>query len=306
MIAGASEARWVRPQPRRTIPAGFIDRVLREAFPRSGLLNLQPLTDGLRNANFKLQLDAAPNLVVLRIYEHDPSLCQKEIDLIQLVAGSIPVPEALYADARPSESMPPFALSRWVEGISFREILRSGDARVIASAANAAGQTLAALGHFPFPNLGWLAPGPKVVQDAVQVGANPIPRFVDFCLASPNLQRRTTVELRDRIGALVWSWSPQLAAAHHEARLVHGDFGKRNLLMSSVGGNWPVAAVLDWEFAVSGSPLADLATSCDTRSLRVQSLNRISRRRIYRLEGRCPTDGANSPGCWICPFCARA
>ena len=33
--------------------------------------------------------------------------------------------------------------------------------------------------------------------------------------------------------------------------------GKRNLLVREVEGAWQVAAVLDWEFAVSGSPLID-------------------------------------------------
>jgi hypothetical protein len=61
-----------------------------------------------------------------------------------------------------------------------------------------------------------------------------------------------------RTRALVWSWAPQLAHLDDAAYLVHGDFGKRNLLVRSVAGKWIVAAVLDWELAVSGSPLADL------------------------------------------------
>ncbi len=34
--------------------------------------------------------------------------------------------------------------------------------------------------------------------------------------------------------------------------------GKRNLLVRKVGEKWTVAAVLDWEFAVAGSPLVDV------------------------------------------------
>jgi fructokinase len=56
----------------------------------------------------------------------------------------------------------------------------------------------------------------------------------------------------------VWSWAPRFAQLDDEACLVHGDFGKRNLLVRSIAGKWFLAAVLDWEFAVSGSPLADL------------------------------------------------
>ena len=106
------------------MPPGFVERVVQAASPGARYLKLQPLTAGLRNSNFKLQLNTAPGLVVLRIYEHDPSLCQKEIDLIHLVARTIPVPEMLYAEPDDSETMPPFALFRFIEGLSFREIKR--------------------------------------------------------------------------------------------------------------------------------------------------------------------------------------
>jgi fructokinase len=43
-----------------------------------------------------------------------------------------------------------------------------------------------------------------------------------------------------------------------ETSLVHCDYGKRNLLVRSCAGRWQIAAVLDWEFAVSASPLIDL------------------------------------------------
>jgi aminoglycoside phosphotransferase (APT) family kinase protein len=56
----------------------------------------------------------------------------------------------------------------------------------------------------------------------------------------------------------MWSNAPQLAALNSQSRLVHGDFGHRNLLVQCIDGVWRVAAVLDWEFAISGSPLADI------------------------------------------------
>jgi aminoglycoside phosphotransferase (APT) family kinase protein len=40
--------------------------------------------------------------------------------------------------------------------------------------------------------------------------------------------------------------------------LVHGDFGNRNLLVRRGPDGWAVAAVLDWEYALAGSPLIDL------------------------------------------------
>ncbi len=249
----------MRPEPRRSLPAAVLERIVFTAFPGCRVVASKLLAGGLRNANFKLQLDLTPEPLVLRIYEHDPSLCQKEIDLMDLVRGAVPVPEVIHAEPNGCEDLPPFRLTRWVDGITFRDLKRGGDAEAIAQAAHAAGETLAAIGLFSFAKSGWIAPGPAV-SSPLLAGADAMPRFIDLCLATQNLQQRMAEEWRDRAHDLVWSWAPRLAALDGETRLVHGDFNKRNLLVRCTAGRWNVAAVLDWEFAVSGSPLADLGT----------------------------------------------
>ena len=57
---------------------------------------------------------------------------------------------------------------------------------------------------------------------------------------------------------MVWSYAKDMAGLDEERCLVHGDFGKRNLLLQCVAGKWTVAAVLDWEFAISETPLIDI------------------------------------------------
>jgi aminoglycoside phosphotransferase (APT) family kinase protein len=256
ILSVPDEARWIRSEPRRSLDASVLERVVRTAFPHCRVAQLRPLTDGFRNANFKVQLDTG-GLVVVRIYEHDASLCQKEVDLFSLVAGSVPVPRVIHAEPGGLENLPPFVLMRYVEGVTFRSLKRSRDKEAIAQASFSVGETLAAIGRFRFPRSGWLAPGPIVTKPLLE-GPEAMPRFVDQCLASTNLKLRMPAELRDRTHAFVWSWAARLAEFDSHASLVHGDFGKRNLLVSCVDGKWSVAAVLDWEFAVSSSPLADL------------------------------------------------
>lgn len=258
MLPGAPlEARWVRCEPRRTLPAETLDRMVHTAFPRCRVTGMQPLGGGLRNANFKLRLEGRPEPVVLRIYEHDASLCRKELDVLRLVGGSVPVPEAIHAEPYGVEDLPPFTLARYVEGISLRDLGRSGDMGAVAQAASSAGEILGAIGRATFDRPGWLAPGPAVTAPLLE-GKDPTPRFVDLCLSSMNLVRRMPADLRDGASGLVWRWAPELARADEEARLVHGDFNGRNLLVRCLAGRWSVVAVLDWEFAVSGSPLGDL------------------------------------------------
>jgi hypothetical protein len=258
MIDGAPvESRWFRPEPRRTLPADLLGQIVDTAFSGCRVLDVHPLADGLRNSNFRLHLDSAPTCVVLRIYEHDPSLCRKEVDLLNLIRHSVPTPEVIHAEPSGLDGIPPFVFLRYVEGISFRDLKRTGNVGSIFEAAYIVGQTLALIGRTTFTKSGWLGAGPNVGAPLLE-GENSGPRFVDLCLAAPHLRRRVGASLRDQTQALVWSYAHQFTGLDDERCLVHGDFGKRNLLVQQVGGKWSVAAVLDWEFAVSGSPLIDV------------------------------------------------
>ena len=258
MISGAPhEARWVRSEPRRALSASDLDRIIQSAFGQNRVAEVQPLIAGRRNANFKVRLASGADWFVVRIYEHDASLCQKEVDLIRLIRSSVPVPEVIHSEPGGLDHLSPFVVMRYVEGITFRELKFSGNPTEIAEAAFSIGETLAGIGRFTFPKSGWLAPGPTVTAPLLE-GRDATPRFVDGCLASTNLQGRMSAELRDRVRGFVWSWTARLAELDSQACLVHGDFGKHNLLVRREGGRWMVAAVLDWEFALSGSPLADV------------------------------------------------
>jgi hypothetical protein len=114
MLPGAPhEARWIRSEPRRTLPAEILNRMVHTAFPRCRIIETQPLGDGLRNANFKLRLDGHPEPAVLRIYEHDASLCRKELDLLRLAGGAVPVPEVIHTEPHGLEDLPPKPMAEY-------------------------------------------------------------------------------------------------------------------------------------------------------------------------------------------------
>ena len=257
MLPGAPAAsQWIVSEPRRTLPTRALQRLLQIAVGEYRALDVRPLTEGFRNANFKVVLDGA-DPVVIRIYEHDRTLCEKEMDVLALVAGSVPVPEVIHAEPAGFDDLPPFAVMRFVDGMNLRELKHAGGKAAIAQSAQSAGEVLAAIGKFQFERSGWIRPGLSIGVPLLH-GPDPGPRFVDLCLTSPTFQARVPAELRDRIHAHIWHWAPALAASDDQAQLVHCDFGGRNLLVNNVGGRWSVVAVLDWEFAIAGSPLADI------------------------------------------------
>jgi fructokinase len=212
------------------------------------------LTDGFRNSNFRVRLDS--ETAVLRVYEHDASLCRKEIDLLGLLAGSVPVPDVIHAEVSGLDELPPFAWIRYVEGITFRELRRRGDLEATAQAATSAGAVLAAVHRTIFPKAGWLGPALTVGAPLLE-GDNAMPRFVDLCLDADHVQRRLTASIRERVHDAMWSRAGELAVLGQQPHLVHGDFNMRNTLVRHDGGRWVVSAVLDWEFALSSTPLTD-------------------------------------------------
>jgi aminoglycoside phosphotransferase (APT) family kinase protein len=221
------------------------------------VVDARPLSEGRRNTNFDVHLDGGEHLVV-RVCEHDRSLCAKELYLLDHVRGRVPVPDVIHAEPDGFEDLPPVFVMRLVEGMTLRDLKRSGNRAALADAVRSVGETLAEIGRTTFPAPGWL--GPRLAVGApLADGPDPTPRFVEACLESPRLGARVAAELRDQARALVWAEADRLAALDRQSSLVHGDINRRNLLVRPIRGRWAVCAVLDWEFAVSGSPLVDVA-----------------------------------------------
>ena len=89
-------------------------------------------------------------------------------------------------------------------------------------------------------------------------GPDQVPRLLDSFLESKHLQQRIDASLQQQLHNFIWSWADRLQAFDNDSNLVHCDFGNRNILVDCVEGRWQVAAVLDGEFALSGSPLLDV------------------------------------------------
>jgi aminoglycoside phosphotransferase (APT) family kinase protein len=255
LLTKNSQRTRLRPAPDLTLE--LANRLVASALSGRRVVAVELLSGGLINANFKIHLDSPNDPLVLRFYTRDPATCQKEVDLYQLVHRTVPVPEVLYAEPKVVEGVGPFVLLRYVEGIPFRELRRTRDSQAISEAAYDIGKTLAAIGEYEFAEPGWFGSGLEIGGKFIE-GPDSIPRFCDTCLASPHFLRRADKDLVRRVHDFAWGWSSRLSWLDAERNLVHGDFGSRNLLVWPDKGKWCVAAVIDWEFSFSGSPLFDV------------------------------------------------
>jgi fructokinase len=122
------------------------------------------------------------------------------------------------------------------------------------------GAGLASIGGVSFDRPGFfdgadLVPGPAGFEPTAD-----LPAFVRRCLAATDgtagglggPERAALLRLADHLAAF-------LPAVRGARQLVHADFNPKNLLVRrSAGRGWTLAAVLDWEFAYSSTPLADV------------------------------------------------
>jgi len=236
--------------------------LLAKVFPQSQIAAVEPLSGGLINTNLRIDFQSNHDPVVLRIYRDGANVCRKEIAVHNLIQSAVPVPKILYAEPDPIDDIPSFTILEFVKGLTFQQLKRTGDVQAITQASCSVGEILAAIGRFRFPK-----PGRFVVEgssEQLSVGApyiegpNPIPRLLDTFLESEVCRNRAGAKLLERIHNFGWSWADRIPDLDTQPGLVHCDFGNRNIVVREENDKWKVAAVLDWEFALSGSPLLDV------------------------------------------------
>ena len=235
-------------------------QILPTTFPNRSVKKVQPLTGGLINTNLKIDFVDNKESVVIRFYRDGADVCRKELALEDLIASKVRVPRVLHANPDGMDGSHGFVVSEFINGITFHELKRTNNLEAISQAAHSVGQTLASIGQFQFQKPGRLVTS----SDKLEVGSpfvegsDLVPRLLDTFLESPRCQHRLGLKLVDQVHSFVWSWASRLSNFDDACSLVHSDFGNRNILVREEQGRWIVAAIIDWEFAFSGSPLLDV------------------------------------------------
>lgn len=118
------------------------------------------------------------------------------------------------------------------------------------------GRVLAAIGRVGFARPGFFSSldGVHVTPEAGGIPED-LAAFVRSRMAETALLSRAEQEA---LVGLAERGQRLLDVAGPGTALVHSDFNPKNLLVAQVSGQWRVTAVLDWEFAYSGHPLADV------------------------------------------------
>lgn len=121
----------------------------------------------------------------------------------------------------------------------------------------ALGRTAAAIHGFTFERPGFFEAGLQV-GGAIDMGRKGLLAYLRACLVDGRGAARLGLDLTAAITSFAERNAEMLETWRHPSCLVHGDFNGRNILVRpSSDRGWEVAAILDWEFALSASPALD-------------------------------------------------
>jgi aminoglycoside phosphotransferase (APT) family kinase protein len=232
--------RWTRGEPtlqltREDVAALMPDRIV---------LAIAPTVGGLANTN--LRVETTTGVVHLRLWTRDPAQVAKELAIHDLVRDRVPVPRLLHAADDNPITGHPFAVMEWIDAPRLDAVHPS------AALAGAIGETLAALHSFTFPRTGFLDER-LAVATPVPVDCNGLLGFLRAILVDGAGAARLDRTLVDDVLRRAETEGQLLDAWTGPPSLTHSDFNGSNVLVRGDA----VAAVLDWEFAFSGSPFVD-------------------------------------------------
>ncbi len=235
-----------------------VDKVMATAllapFINDPIQTMTLLSQGCVNSNYKLTFDSNRSPLVLRLYAKNPDALATEVALQKHLITALPIAKILYADSSCQLTPYPYALMEWVEGELMRNVILSQNETAIAECAYAAGKLLNQLQQIPFKARGFFNP------DLTIEPFNNDTDFLNFtnkCLHDDLIIKELGLALVTQIKQYITTHQSLLNDIEG-AHLTHADFDPTNILVKRVDGQYEIAALLDWEFALADSYFLDM------------------------------------------------
>jgi aminoglycoside phosphotransferase (APT) family kinase protein len=248
---------WERNRAELALDRAEVEKLLDPAFPAAAVLRVEPVRGGLVNTNFKITLAGRSEPLLLRLYQREGDHGQKEIALLRQLAPGVPVPALLYAARSNPVSGHSYAILSFVEGRSLDALALAGED--ISSAARTLGAALAAIHAHNYAQFGFLDAALNVMH-RIDLDRTGLLAYLQHSFAAGPGAERLGPELISALRFFIEREGDRIAAWPGAPCLVHGDCNPSNLIVREAAhGGFELAAILDWEFAFSGTPGFDFA-----------------------------------------------
>jgi aminoglycoside phosphotransferase (APT) family kinase protein len=248
---------WERDSAEIALDRAAIAKLLAPVFPRAAIAAFERVSGGLVNTNLKVMLRDRSAAVLLRLYQRDAVQGLKEAALIRTLAQRVPVPELLYAAEDNPLTGHAYSILSWVEGRRLDALALAGED--LHSAGEALGAALANVHAVKFDRFGFLGADLNIVHP-IDLDRDGLLAYLEHSFAAGLGAARLGPELLSALRNFIEREGESISAWPGAPCLAHGDCNGSNLLFRrGARESWELAAVLDWEFAFSGTPGFDFA-----------------------------------------------
>lgn len=250
---------WPRSRPLLDLDKDAVATLVAAALPGTKISSVAPLAGGLSNTNLLVALDGPPHRVVLRLYQCEIEKARTEAALSRMVEGRVPAARFLHFAETSPIAGGPYAVVEFIDGERFDLLAPGLDNETLGLASEAIGAELARIHAIGFPHRGFLD-GDRLLPEAIDLGTAGLRAYLRERLLDGPGSERLGAELTRAVIAVAESADDLLERWPAAPCLTHADYNGSNLLVRRQGEDWQVAAVLDWEFALSGIPAQDFAS----------------------------------------------
>jgi len=236
------ESGWERVESIRDLSLAEISRLIEPTSLKIRFASL--IEEGKANTNYHVVTEDGQD-VVLRIHTREPEAALLEQAVTDFLAGQIPLAHVLFHSIENN-----FSLLQWKPGATMERLLTDGRAAEVRSAAFDLGVALARMSEHIFPEPGFLQPSLQIAE-AWPSTVEGLFGYTEWLTHQERVIQRAGPEMAEAVRALSQRMRPRMEDAAGPPCLVHGDFKASNLLIHE----GRLSAVLDWEFAHSGTYL---------------------------------------------------
>ena len=246
---------WERDSAEIALDRAAVAKLLAPVFPGAAVTRFGRVSGGLVNTNLKVLLAGRSAPVLLRIYQRDATQGLKEAALIRHFGSRVPVPELFHAAETNPVTGHAYSILSWVEGRRLDALAGEN----LHSAGRALGTALADVHAVKFDRFGFLGADLKIVRP-IDLDRDGLLAYLDHAFAVSHGAARLAPELLSALRNFIEREGEKISSWAGAPCLVHGDCNGSNLLFrQGANGAWELAAILDWEFAFSGTPGFDFA-----------------------------------------------
>lgn len=237
---------WERSLPFVELDRDTVSCLVHRCDPGLTVETITPVREGCRASTYCIRVEGGTRFLLKWFATHDESW-EREHQLFSLLQGDVPMPR-LYFAGNDEILHGSFGLYEFICGVSLRDALQSG-VRPGDELVECLGRVAAFIHQHTYGAVGFLDGGLKVKQLLP-----PVTEWYSLFLGS-RATARLGPELTAEIRKLVEAGRSELESLDHCPALVHGDFRPTNIMVS----NQHLSGIVDWEFAMAGHPLSDVA-----------------------------------------------